>query len=59
MPVFIHPGEEGDVGHRDVAGVWVPHTLFQVDEIKLPGNGKMLTLTKNIVLLYKNICNIV
>ena len=59
VPVFIHPSEEGDVGHRDVAPVRVPHTLFQVDEIKLPGNVKTLTLTKNIVLLYKNICNIV
>ena len=52
MPVFIHPSEEGDVRHRDEARVRVPHTLFQVDEVKLPGNVKMITLTKNIVLLY-------
>ena len=45
VPVFIHSGEEGDVGHRDVAPVWVPHTRIQVDEVKLPGNGKILTLT--------------
>ena len=44
VPVFIHPSEEGDVRHRDVAPVWVPHTLFQVDEIKLPGNGKILNI---------------
>ena len=47
VPVFIHPSEEGDVRHRDVAPVRVPHTLFQVDEIKLPGNVK----TKNIVFI--------